>query len=378
MKRLLTTLIALAACIVGNAKVPSALPRQIETGYWRAGHIQGIAVDNERKHIYYSFTTMLIKADINGNIVGSVTGLLGHLGCITYNEEDGRIYGSLEYKNDAIGQGILKREGATRTLEDGFYIAIFDVEKITRLGMSAERDGVMTSVFLPTVLDDFKASVALDGVTHKHRLGCSGIDGVSFGPKFGSSKGRKLLTVAYGVYGDSKRADNNHQVLLQYDTHKWVQYEAPLSQEAMHRNGPTRPDGEYFVYTGNTRYGVQNMAYDSHRRLWFMAVYKGKKPEFANFSLFAADGTQRFVKRPLEGVPYIKRGRVVPLADIGARDPRHATIRGWHFDAATGICPLGDDYFYISHNRKTKEGQGSTIRLYRFTGDADRPFEPVL
>ena len=46
---------------------------------------------------------MLVKMDMKGNVVGTVTGLLGHLGCLEYNEQDGRLYGSLEYKNDAIG-----------------------------------------------------------------------------------------------------------------------------------------------------------------------------------------------------------------------------------------------------------------------------------
>ena len=73
------------------------------------GHIQGIATDAERKYMYYSFTTSLIKTDMNGNVIGSVKGLAGHLGCIAYNYEDGRVYGSLEYKNDCIGTEILER-----------------------------------------------------------------------------------------------------------------------------------------------------------------------------------------------------------------------------------------------------------------------------
>ena len=320
---------------------------------------------------------MLIKADLNGNIVGTVTGLLGHLGCISFNKEDGRIYGSLEYKNDAIGKGILKREGAKRALENGFYIAIFDVDKITRRNMSAERDGVMTTVFLPTVLDDFNGTVTNNGVTLEHRLGCSGIDGVSFGPKFGCSGGRNYLTVAYGIYGDVKRTDNDYQVLLQYDTRKWSQYEAPLSQESMHHNGPTRPSGTYYAYTGNTRYGVQNLAYDVSSGLWFMAVYKGRKANFSNFLLYAVEGAGKVKQQPLTGISYIKHGKVVPLSKLGEQDAEHNNIHGWHFDAATGICPLGDGYFYISHNRKTNEGQASTIRLYRFTGDREQPFTKV-
>ena len=58
-------------------------------------HIQGIAVDEKKGFIYYSFTTMLIKAKLDGTIVGSVKGLTGHLGCIDFNEADGKVYGSL-------------------------------------------------------------------------------------------------------------------------------------------------------------------------------------------------------------------------------------------------------------------------------------------
>ncbi|MBR4889311.1 MAG: hypothetical protein IKU17_09215, partial [Clostridia bacterium] len=64
---------------------------------WNAGHVQGIAVDKERKFMYYSFTTCLVKSDLDGNVIGSVKGLAGHLGCIAYNYKDGKIYGSLEY-----------------------------------------------------------------------------------------------------------------------------------------------------------------------------------------------------------------------------------------------------------------------------------------
>ena len=47
--------------------------------YW-TGHIQGIAVDKKREYIYCSFTTCLVKSDMNGNVVGSVKGLAGHFG----------------------------------------------------------------------------------------------------------------------------------------------------------------------------------------------------------------------------------------------------------------------------------------------------------
>ena len=359
--------------------VPASLPRNIYSGVWDAGHVQGIAVDTGREHMYFSFTTMLVKTDLEGNVIGTVTGLLGHLGCLAFNDGDGRLYGSLEYKNDVIGKGILNREKSDKTLDDGFYVAIFDVEKITGEGMNAERDGIMTTVFLPTVLADYKAKVTMaSGAVHEHRFGCSGIDGITFGPAFGRKGGKRFLTVAYGIYGDTTRTDNDCQVLLQYGASKLRRYETSLSQDNMHRNGPARPAGTYFVRTGNTSWGVQNLEYDAGENLWFMAVYPGKKKGFANFGLFAIDGSKAPVKRRIAGTDYVRKARVLTLCERGMRDPRHPAICGWHFKyGTTGLCSLGGGLFYISHNGRTPEGQECNARLYRFIGSETTAFEPV-
>ena len=55
-------------------------------------------------------------------------------------------------------------------------------------------------------------------------------------------------------------------------------------------------------------------------------------------------------------------------------------IGGWNFKwGATGLCPLGGGYFYISENARSKETrqQSSTVRLYEWTGDAAIPFRAV-
>lgn len=369
--------VAIFAVQAASAQNLVSLPDKITSGPFEAGHIQGIAVDQEQKYIYFSYTTMLIKADMQGNVVGSVTGLLGHLGCLDFNPEDGRVYGSLEYKNDAIGQGILKMKRMDQSLQNAFYIAIFDVDRITRLDMDAERDGIMTTVYLPTVLEDYLAKVETAEGEQLHRLGCSGIDGVSFGPKFGKTQGKNYLTVAYGIYSDRTRTDNDYQVLLQYDVKSWHKYERSLSQDKMHTQGPAKPAGQYFVKTGNTTYGVQNLEYDPTSGLWMMAVYKGVKPEWPNYSFFVAEGSARPVKQALDGVPYIKKGKVVPLADMGQRDSKTG-IRGWDFGiGSTGMSALGGGYFYLSHSYNIEQGQGSNIYLYRFTGQESEPFVRV-
>jgi hypothetical protein len=41
----------------------------IFTGTWGSCHIQGIALDPQGGYVYYSFTTKLIKSDLDGNIL---------------------------------------------------------------------------------------------------------------------------------------------------------------------------------------------------------------------------------------------------------------------------------------------------------------------
>ena len=372
-----TLLATLFFLLPASAQRPAALQAEIASGPFKAGHIQGIAVDQKKGYIYYSYTTMLIKTDLQGRIVGSVTGLLGHLGDLDLNEADGRVYGSLEYKNDAIGRGILNMEKSTRTLDNAFYIAIFDVDRIDRVGMSAEKDGIMTTVYLPTVLEDYLAEVATSEGKKAHRLGCSGIDGVAFGPKFGTTSGKEYLTVAYGIYSEKDRSDNDYQVLLQYDTEKWAKYERTLSQDDMHQMGPRKPAGQYFVFTGNTTYGVQNLEYDPFTEAWLMAVYKGVKEHYPNYTLFAADAKARPAKQTLQGIPYIKKGFVVPLKAEGLKDATTG-IRGWMWGVgSTGMAALGGGYYYFSHNYNSEQGQGSTIRMYRYTDLKDEAFEEV-
>lgn len=354
------------------------LPRQIVSGDWKAGHVQGIAADVKNGYIYYSFTTLLVKTDLAGNLIGWADGIVGHLGCMDFCEADGRVYASLEYKNDAIGSSILKMLDSDTKIRNGFYIAVFDGAKITRPGMHAERDGIMTAVFLPEVLEDYAATVTLNGRRIAHRHGCSGIDGLAFGPEYGTRGGKYYLNVTYGVYGDLERDDNDMQVILQYDISDWPQYERPLTQAEMHRCGPAKPRGKYFVYTGNTVYGVQNYEYDEFTGNWIMAVYRGQKPQFPNYAIFVVDGSAS----PAEGT--VKSGderipaKLLTLSRQGLHDEASG-IYGYEFESGqTGLYSLGGGYFYISRAAAAPDGrQNSTVNLYRWTGDVPCPFEIV-
>jgi len=200
------------------------LPNNIYSGEYRSGaHVQGIAVDKERGYVYYSFTTMLLKTDLCGNAVGSVIKLAGHLGCITYDAERNTVYGALELKHDAIGEGIINKTGWDPSSEDSFYLVCFDCAKIDRMNINAESDGVMRTVYLAEVAKDYSEFDEVSG--KKHRYGCSGIDGTGLGYAFGDIERKdKKIMVAYGIYNDVERSDNDHQVILQYPTSVFEKY----------------------------------------------------------------------------------------------------------------------------------------------------------
>ena len=364
----------LAAAVLAAAPAPASLarlPLEQNGGTWPTSHVQGIAVDVQGGFIYYSFTTLLAKYDFDGKLVGTLVGWAGHLGDLDFNPRDGRVYGSLEYKKD-----------------QAFYIAAIDVSRIDRVGLDATQSGVFRTVYLPAVVNDYTADLNGDGVfdgdtakTLDHRYGCSGIDGVSFGPEFGRTDGPRLLTVAYGIYANLARTDNDHQVLLQYDTTDWQRYERPFVESTPHHSGPAAVHGKYFVRTGNTTFGVQNLAYDEAQQRWFLGVYKGTKPSFPNYLMFAVDARTSPSLGDLVGVPGpggkgTERGRLLALAADGLADPA-TVIRGWNQKADVGIQPVGHGLFYLAVNSGTKGQQTGKITLHRWTGTPAAPFVPA-
>lgn len=320
------------------------------------GHVQGIAVDLKGGYIYYSFTNLLAKYDFSGKLVGTLSGWSGHLGDLDFNPSDGKVYGSLEYG----------KYGA-------FYIAVIDGDQIDRAGMTSTDTAILRTVYLPEVGYDYAATAPA------HRYGCSGIDGVAFGPAFGRADGRRYLTVAYGIYGDAKRTDNDHQVLLQYDIGDWDRYAEAISEANPHHHGPLAARGKYFVRTGNTRYGVQNLAYDETLGRWFMGVYKGSKPTFPNYGLYAVEARSQPKRGELVGVPAPagngwEQGLILPLSKDGLMH-RPSRVRGWNVKADVGIQPLGNGHYYLATNVANGDGQSADIRLVRWTGRSQEPFE---
>lgn len=374
MKFISILLMLTAWCCQSMAINPESLPATVFSGYQGKHHVQGVVVDVEKGCVYFSFTTRLIKTDLQGNLIGSVEGFTGHLGCLTLNPVDGRIYGSIEYKDDSIGVGIAGN--AAKSRRSAFYIAIFDGDKITRPDMTAGDQGVMTTVYLGDVVNDYYAKVRNRGKEVDHRYGCSGIDGVAFAPKPGGKADDLMLYVAYGIYGDINRTDNDYQVLLSYDVRDWRKYERPLEQENPHFSGPAKPWRRFFVYTGNTNWGIQNLNYNPAEKSLMAAVYVGKKPTFPNYSLFAIDLGVKAKKVPLNGFDTGEKGYVLPLKKIGMYDAESG-VYGWRFpDGATGICHIGDGLFYISKN-SSKPEQSSTITLYRWLGEPEKAFVKI-
>ena len=342
------------------------LPKNIYSGKYKEGHVQGIAVDTERGFVYYSFTTILLKTDLEGNPIGSVENIVGHLGCIAFDAEKNRVYGSLELKHDIIGKLIMERTGIKLAEEDAFYLVSFDLSKIDRMGMNAEKDDVMTAVYLRDVVTDFCEDDSLTGL--RGRYGCGGMDGVSLGPVFGEAPDSpKKIYLAEGINGDATRADNDHQVLLQYDPSIFETYGQPLTQLQPHHSGPESCEGRYFFYTGNTYWGIQNLEYDPHTRYWFTAVYPGWKPEFENFSMFAIDGSVPAKIAPLEGRAS-ETGFLLTSAKIG-KGQKDDRIYGSHFAwGSTGVASLGNGDFYISHDGSIQEEANyfTNVKLYTF------------
>lgn len=320
-------------------QAPSDLPKSVKVGGSMAQHVQGMAIDREKACLYLSFTDCFLKTDYEGNILASIDSINGHLGAMTFDARKRKVYASLECKDDVIGRNISQNLGAKEyTLaESVFYIAEIDVDRWT-----------MKQYEVIEATKDYKK-----------KYGCSGIDGMAIAPAIGGGKGNRLY-VAYGIYGDISRTDNDHQVILEYKPGKF--------KKALNK---------YFVYTGNTNWGVQNMAYDPLTGNIFLAVYKGKKPGFPNYDLFAVPVSQKPVVKTLKGLEDDGEHPTLALADMGVKDGTTG-LRGWRFAyGSTGFCTVGDGWWLFAQKTGKKKKQGCRVVLYRWTGNPSKPFEQV-
>ena len=354
-----------AGILVAYSQTGPGMPEEI---YVEGGmnHVQGIAYDKTAGNMYFSFTTSFIKTDINGNVLGSIDRIQGHLGAMVFNPSDRKVYASLECKDDVIGAG-LSSFAKGRSM---FYIAIIDVDKVTEVGMDSEDNDAFRIVCVKEATRDYHLTGFADK-EYEHFYGCSGIDGVTIAPKLGKKDGKNYLYVAYGIYGDNARNDNNHQVLLRYDMKKLNEYAGRVRFGDFYGEGPAKPLSKYFVYTGNTNWGVQNLAYDAGTGKMFLAVYKGRKRIFPNYDMFVFDVADKPAKRQLAGVLY----DITKHETVGSVEK---PVAGFYFKyGSTGMCPVGDGLFYFAEpgNSPSTGNQFSRTHLYRWTGDFEKPFE---
>lgn len=363
-------------------------------------HVQGIAYDSAGNCMYMSFTSRFVKTDMQGNILASIDRIQGHLGAMTFNPETRKVYASLECKDDEIGAGIAKtlNVNTVSRADSRFFIAVIDVDLLEGIGMDPEGNDVMKTVCIKKAVEDY-AFRSKSG-DFEHRYGCSGIDGVTIGPAIGKPEaaryGRrsarkpaadeKYLYVGYGIYGDTDRTDNDYQVIHRYSLKELEKYARPVIFGETHHDGPEKPEKEYFLRTGNTNYGIQNFAYDEYTDCFFLAVYKGRKADFPNYSLFAFKALQQPFKAALTGGRDKKK--VLQLSLVKPEEPYFINpsvdettgITGWRFRwGSTGLCPLGRGLWYISENGKDRETgkEYCRARLYRWSTKPGEAFVPA-
>ena len=329
MKKLLLFLLLAVSC---QTKYPEVIHLE-----GKKLHIQGLALDKKEKCLYCSFTSAFFKCDLEGNVIGSVTGINGHLGAMTYEPKSKKVYASLEIKDDEIGRGVSDALGAERheKAASRFYVAEIDVRKIDRLEVPFEE--AMTLHPIEEVAKDYLDTVEVNGVTLEHKYGCSGMDGVAIAPGFGAKGKEKFLYVAYGVYGDTTRVDNDYNILLCFKM-----------------DDLAKPVHKYFVKTGNTRYCVQNMTYDADSERLYLAVYKGSKSQYPNYSLFSLDIHQKPFMGKLENVPYEEN-------EVEQVSVTEGSFFKW---GSTGLYSFGDGRWYISKNGKKDGYQFSDVTLF--------------
>lgn len=389
-------------------------------------HMQGICVDDKMEYMYFSYTDVLAKLDMRtGKVVASIGGFGpgsfgssggAHLGCIAYY--DGKIYGSLEYKEPG----------------KKFFVAVFDETKITEIGMNindlsaAGGDYGVYGILLEEPTADFrdplndKDAIIAGGSTDGnavneqnlgHKLGCSGIDGVTFAPMPGDDSGKIYMFVAYGVYGNStwpNRYDNDYNVLQVYDPDDFstpdeegvlrlFTYARGLSKEYDKAEALTAADTLY-VFTGNTNYGTQNLEVDKDTGDIVLYTYANTKG-WPGYTLYVVDGSKAPEVKELEvgqhntnpdadtkaaGIakaecykvdgqfPQVKYGVLKPIQGNDAITREWgttgvtATIAGGKLPATAthGVCSIGGGYYYVAKG-KTSVGLYKIDEDYNFT-----------
>ncbi len=353
------------------------MPNHVYSGEHDVYHVQGITMDRGKGHIYYTFTNTLVKTDLEGNVLGTVKGYPGHMGDCTFNEQDGKLYATLQ-----LSTGEYDWYG-----ENKYYVAIVDVEKITQVDTPYDTEGLMKVVNMSDIFG-YSQETLSTGFTG--RYGITGLDGCQIGPKFGTSTGMNYLTVAAGVAdtcvgGVNARTDNDYQIIFQYDiTTWWDSLAKPLDVDEP-PNQTVKADGEYFLLTGNGSYGIQDVCYDEYTKQWYFITYGITNADFYAYMycfVVAADAAP--VVGEIKGQPTAMQGNILQTVQKGTK---HEVKNGVHagsviysydfYEACTGLVGIGDGYFYVAiacDSSITK--QYCDVYKYQWTA-GERGFEKV-
>lgn len=282
------------------------------------GHVQGIAIDRENGFIYASISNALVKSDMNGNVVGSIYNLPGHIGDIAFNPDDGRVYAAQYVYN---GNG---------------YISMIDGDDIAQVGMEySEHKEILKSVYAVSA------------------------DGTAIGPGFGETDSDKMylyITKNKGVYKE----------FLQYDIDELKEYETVW--DGKHTNGPEGPGQRYYVYMGTTVYGIQNLEYDPYTESMICCIYGVSGDIYPKYCTYMVDMTTLPEKGEISDIQSI--GAITKFAPYGIY--HEATgIWGAKFNKGShGFASLGNGYYYIIESEINKEDvdRCDVYGLYKWIG----------
>lgn len=216
-------------------------------------HLQGFSSGGG--YMYWSFTDSLVKTTLNGTMRAQVQIYGGHLGDCDYH--DGKIYAS--YMKNAL-------PGHEWGDWEGFCIYVFDAVDLH-----------IIDIYDLKICDEYKKMAGKDGDVRGFR----GIDGVTFAPD--PVTGETKMFVACAVITGEKYSS---QIILQ------------LTTDGVYET-------EYYVPTGNTVFGIQNLDYDSDAHEFWFSTYGGPEPYMPKETLFCVSGDfKRILRKYQFSTPY--------------------------------------------------------------------------
>lgn len=365
--------------VLSDNFVGGAVTENLYVGEFKSGHVQGIAIDYDHRYMYHTFTDVLVKTDLEGNVIGTLKGYLGHMGDCTYNFKDGRLYASLSV---SPGDGYVPE-----TAKPGAYVCMIDVDRIDRPDMDCTDDGrLMRVVYMPIIMDytfaDVDGNGKIDYCNNYHSIndgkyGVIGIDAMAFGPSFGPDGGYVLTVPLGSSYGDCTRTDDDYQVVEQFDVSSWwYDFGVPYDPNNMPVTGPGMDDkshvGEYFLHTGAIRFGVQNLEYDTKTGLYLFCGYGSvKSGEYPSDAfIYPVMGNCEPKLKKLEGFKEPTYGMVLPFAEHGKKHEPTGIRYYTNYNVSTGLASLGDGTFYISFSG-WDENKGYYENIHRVPFETD-------